>query len=405
MSELDNDQKLGAVQDKLGNIADELKLPVYLIVATASLFLIMLGVKTMAVIINPILLSVVITIAVLPLPQMFIQHGISSKWALVLTIVIVLGAIIILLAMVGGSIYALKLKIPDYANNIAERSQETSALFESAASIQESLANIDPASVSAIAGKAVGFVASALTQVFMTILIFIFMLSAAIAIPRDKGADKINEDSADDETIPFLGVVHKFTSDVTEYVNVTTVVNFLVGLGDMVMLMILGVDFAVLWGLLAWFLGYIPTIGFWLALIPPTILAWAEHGVTTGAIVFFGFVLINGSVQNFLQPKMMGDNLNISPLVVFISLFIWGWLLGAIGAILAVPMTLLIMTILEQFPPMKPFVRLARQTSGDEDDKQEAKRRIGKWIGKLKLTSNKKELKEAEDAAADADSV
>jgi hypothetical protein len=95
-------------------------------------------------------------------------------------------------------------------------------------------------------------------------------------------------------------------------------------------------------------------------------------------------VLINGSVQNFIQPKLMGDNLQISPLIVFLSLFVWGWLLGGVGAILAVPLTLLILTILDNFDTTRGLAKLARVSSSkgtleDEKDKQKAREQIGGW--------------------------
>ena len=122
------------------------------------------------------------------------------------------------------------------------------------------------------------------------------------------------------------------TEDVRKYMTVLTGVNFLVGLGDTIFLWFLGVDFAVLWGLLAWFMGYIPSIGFMIALIPPVLLAYAQYGLQTAVVVLIGYIVINGGVQNFYQPKVMGERLKISPVVVFVGLFIWGYLLGGIGA-------------------------------------------------------------------------
>ena len=113
-----------------------------------------------------------------------------------------------------------------------------------------------------------------------------------------------------------------------------------VGAGDAIFLAILGVDFPVLWGLLAWFLGYIPSVGFWLALIPPFLLAFAEFGPGTALLVLIGYVLINGSVQNLIQPKLMGDSVDLSPLSITASLFIWTWVIGPMGALLAVPLTM-----------------------------------------------------------------
>jgi predicted PurR-regulated permease PerM len=82
-------------------------------------------------------------------------------------------------------------------------------------------------------------------------------------------------------------------------------------------------------------------------MIPPVLVAWQLQGPQTAVLVFLGYVLINGSVQNVVQPRLMGQGLSISPVVVLISLFVWGWLLGGVGAILAVPLTLLIIAILE----------------------------------------------------------
>jgi len=356
-------------------MTEQAKLPVYLVVSLASIFIIMLGIKTTATIINPILLAVIITIAVLPLAQKLMRRGMSGKKALVITILVVLGVILALVIMVGGSIYALRLKMPSYAANIASRSQDLSAMLQRAGVISEGISGLDSRGISEQASKAIGVVANTLVQLFMTMLIFVFMLSAAITMPAQWDMDG---------DVPLVDGIRSFTADVSRYITVTTVINFLVGLGDAIFLMILGVDFAILWGVLAWFLGYIPTVGFWLALIPPTMLAWAEHGATTAFIVFIGFVLINGSVQNFIQPKMMGDNLNISPVIVFLSLFVWGWLLGMMGAILAVPMTLLILVILEQFEVTRGYVRLIRPGAGDEEETLKARAEIGSMWGRFK---------------------
>jgi AI-2 transport protein TqsA len=127
-----------------------------------------------------------------------------------------------------------------------------------------------------------------------------------------------------------------------------------------------------LWGILAWFMGYIPSIGFIIALIPPLIIAWAQNGWTTALIVLVGYILINGSIQNFVQPKIMGQGLRISPVVVFVSLFVWAYLLGGIGAILAVPMTLLVLTILENFESTRTLTVLMRYTGEKEEGERRA---------------------------------
>jgi predicted PurR-regulated permease PerM len=187
--------------------------------------------------------------------------------------------------------------------------------------------------------------------------------------------------------MPVVGRVTALTEDVRKYMTVLTGVNFLVGLGDTVFLLFLGVDYALLWGLLAWFMGYIPSIGFIIALIPPVLMAYAQYGLPTALVVLVGYVLINGGVQNFYQPKVMGDRLRISPVIVFIGLFVWGYLLGGIGAILAVPMTLLVLIIMENFEGTRPLAILMRYTGEEKkEERQEAAKDIRGLWGKVKDT-------------------
>ena len=179
--------------------------------------------------------------------------------------------------------------------------------------------------------------------------------------------------------------VADLTEDVRKYVSVLTLINMLVGIGDAILLVILEVPYALLWGLLAWFMGYIPSIGFWIALIPPVLLSYALYGLQTALIVFIAYVVINGGVQNFYQPKLMGQRLRISPVVVFISLLVWGYLLGGIGAILAVPMTLLVLIIMENFEGTRTVAILMRYTGEEkkEERKEAVKHVQGLW-GKVK---------------------
>jgi predicted PurR-regulated permease PerM len=369
--------------------------PINLVVVAACLFIIMFGIKGTAVIINPILLAVIITIAVLPLPTRLRQRGMSGRLALLLTILVVVGVMLTVILLFVSGLYRLSLQIPSYADDIAARSAEFAAWFEDTTSTTTTTTSLDSQQVSGLMTALVGALANIVVQVFMTLLIFIFMISAAISRKPQAEAGLATAE-------PMVNRVNNFTSDVRQYLTVTTIINMLVGLGDAIFLLIMGVDFAILWGLLAWLLGYIPTIGFWLALIPPTILAWAEHGAPTAFIVFLGFVLINGSVQNFVQPKMMGDNLHISPVIVFLSLFIWGWLLGGIGAILAVPLTLLILELLESSEVTRGMVMLVRPSAApaseaDEAEKQKAKQMVGSWWERSKSLINVKAFQSDEE--------
>jgi predicted PurR-regulated permease PerM len=132
-------------------------------------------------------------------------------------------------------------------------------------------------------------------------------------------------------------------------------------------------------------MGYIPSIGFIIALIPPVLMAYAQYGLGTALLVLAGYVVINGGVQNFIQPKLMGQGLRINPLVVFVGLFIWGFLLGGIGAILAVPLTVLVLTLMENFEGTRMTAVLLRYT-GDhkKEERQLAMERAKGWLAEAR---------------------
>jgi AI-2 transport protein TqsA len=220
----------------------------------------------------------------------------------------------------------------------------------------------------------VSVVLSLLVQFGMALFIFFFMISAAISLPSAV-RQNLDPDS------PIIGRVSILTRDVRQYMSILTGINFLVGLGNTVFLMFLGVDYALLWGLLAWFMGYIPSIGFIIALVPPFIMAYAQYGLHTALWVLVGYIVINGGVQNFIQPKIMGQGLKINPLVVFVGLFVWGYLLGGIGAILSVPLTLLVLTVMENFEATRMIAVLLRYTGGEkkEEHKEAVKQVQGLW--------------------------
>lgn len=128
--------------------------------------------------------------------------------------------------------------------------------------------------------------------------------------------------------------------------KVSALLGAVVAIVDTVLLLILGVPNALLWGLLSFFFSFIPYIGFVLALVPPALLGLLTSGWTTALIVIVGYVVINTASDNFVKPKVMGTSTNLSPLAVFLSLIVFGWALGPLGGLLAVPMLLIVKVLL-----------------------------------------------------------
>jgi predicted PurR-regulated permease PerM len=107
-----------------------------------------------------------------------------------------------------------------------------------------------------------------------------------------------------------------------------------------VLLLILGVDFPLLWGVLTFLLSFIPTVGIWLAMIPPALLALLEFGLAKALPVVACFLLIDAVIENVIKPKFLGESLGIAPVVIILSLIFWAAVLGPVGAFLAVPLTM-----------------------------------------------------------------
>jgi predicted PurR-regulated permease PerM len=134
-----------------------------------------------------------------------------------------------------------------------------------------------------------------------------------------------------------------------DYLVIRTEVNLATGIGTAVIFSLLGVKYAIFWGFLAFLLGFIPNIGFWIAIIPPMLLAWFDLGPLQALLVLIGSALMDFFSEYILFPHFTAQGLELSTAVVFISLFFWGWILGGIGVLLAVPLTLCVQMVCELF--------------------------------------------------------
>ncbi len=353
----------------------------FFLVGLASVFIIIAGIRDLAFILNPILLSLVITVTVLPLPAWFSKRGIPGWLSLVLTFLIVLAMIGLVLLIIFLGMAQLSEVLPGLRAAAAGNSAD---LFESQAGefglqIDQLTTTVQSFITSqrmtSLATALFGTLFSTISQAFLVMLIFAFMLSSALALPSSSRLGLRTDH-------PLVQQASTLTEDVRRYITLTTALNFLIGLANTVLLLVLGIDLALLWGLMAGLLGYIPAVGFWIAMIPPLILAYVKGGLSMAAVVLIGYALINGTVENLVKPRMLGQQLKISPAVVVIALFVWGWLLGAVGAILSTPLTLLLLSVLEGFDSTR-WITILLRTAGIEDpgDKAEREAAVGRVRG------------------------
>lgn len=344
------------------------------LVALACVFIIIFGIQSSAYIINSVFLAAIIALAVFPLPRKLIQRGMNPKLAFILTLILILAVLVGLFMLVYTSLDSVAADLSAAEGGETTTQDSASDPTSLMTQIQE-FVNID--NLNQMLGSIVSATGQIVAQFFAVMMIFIFMLSALIVTPISNQMRGTLEG-------PTAARIKKLTEDVQQYISITTLINLLVGIGNAIFLLILDVPFAILWGLFSWFTGYIPAVGFWLAMIPPVLIAWVTMDLPTAAIVFAGYVVINGSVENFVKPRVMGQGLNLSPLVVFVSLFFWAWLLGAVGAILAVPLTMLILSVLDSFEATRWVVVLMRSSSSSEEhEKSEASGKLKDLWGRV----------------------
>jgi predicted PurR-regulated permease PerM len=151
-----------------------------------------------------------------------------------------------------------------------------------------------------------------------------------------------------------------------QYFVIRIKVNLFAAIGISVILFIpFGADFAILWGLLTFILGFIPYVGIMLATILPALMAWAKYGIEGALAVIVLFAIVNTIAESFIFPRQTSKGLQLSMYVVFVSLFFWGWILGPIGVFIAVPLTIVVVKYLENFDETRWLAFLMK--SGEDD--------------------------------------
>ena len=196
--------------------------------------------------------------------------------------------------------------------------------------------------VSSLAGPAralLSGIGGGLSLLLLIVTIVIFLAFEAGTMPERLAVIR--------ETHPHISEgLANFAARVRKYWIVTTVFGFIVAVLDMISLLIIGVPLYVTWGVLAFVTNYIPNIGFILGVLPPALIALLDGGVGSAVAVVIVYTVINVVVQTIIQPRFTGDAVGISATVAFASLIFWAYLLGTLGALLAIPATLFLKSVL-----------------------------------------------------------
>lgn len=326
-----------------------------------------------AKLLNALMLSIIIVLSASPLLH-WLKRKKAPDWAAyiltLLVIVLVFGVLVVMLVVAFDRLAA---SLPQYQLELQEAKDSLEATLEELSVVGLDIADavdlIKPAEQVDWVFGFLGGIVGVFSDIIVVALIVIFLLIDAFSVPQKVAAEVKAGHS-------YVKRLYDFGGDIRQYVYITTIVGLVTGVLDTILFIIMGVDFPVLWGILAFLLSYIPTIGFWLAAVPPTLLALLESGPVAALVVFLGIVIINGFAENVVKPRSMGSGLNLSPFVVIFSVMFWSAVLGPFGAILSIPMTLIIKELVleadEQNVWMARFLSAAEGDQPPEEANEEA---------------------------------
>ncbi|WP_448549927.1 AI-2E family transporter [Thalassotalea fusca] len=326
----------------------------------AALVVVLAGVKTAGNILVPFLLSAFIAIICNPIVAKATQHKIPKALAVTFVIAIFVTIALSLAGLVGKSLNELSQLLPVYRSQLATQFvwvTEKLAHFNITISTDLLVEHFNPAAAMGLATDMLSGLGNVMANMFLIIITVVFMLFEASSIPA-----KLH--LALDDPEMRMKQIDRFLSSVNHYLAIKTLVSIGTGLAVSAMLWAFGLDFYLLWGVLAFLLNYIPNIGSIIAAVPAMSLAVLQLGFAEAGFIGLGYLVINTVMGNVVEPRYLGRGLGLSTLVVFLSLIFWGWLLGTVGMLLSVPLTMIIKIALES---SKEGQWLAVLLSGDED--------------------------------------
>ena len=347
-----------------------LSLTLRVLLAIAALGLTLAFMRNAADMLNALILSWIIVLVASPLMRWLNSKRVPMVLSYTLTLIVILAVFVAFVLMIVVALNRLVEAIPTYAEAYEDLTASVQSTLVSlgidVADLQASINFLDPVQLVEFAANFLAGLVGTISGVVLIALLVIFLLLDAINAPAKLVAE-INRGNS------YLKRLFTTSNSLREYVYLTTLVGLVTGVIDTVWFILLGVDFPVLWGILAFLMSYIPSLGFWLAAIPPTVLALLESGPGVAALVFVGIVLINGFAENVIKPKYMGTGLNLSPFMIVYSVIFWAAILGPLGAILGVPMTVMFKELVLEADEQNHWIAALMSSSASEPQQDQAK--------------------------------
>jgi predicted PurR-regulated permease PerM len=290
----------------------------------------------------PFLMSAFIACICLPPMQWLIDRKVPASAAVFVVISGLLLLGLLLTAFAGASVSDFSQNLPNYQARLEEQVAQFFAwLLAHGIAVPDTTVRelLNLSAAMGMAGAFLSGVGNLLANTFFIVLTVIFIMFEAVALPH-KWAFL-------GEHAPSTDAIKRFMESVNRYLLIKTGVSFATGAAVTVWLTVLGVDYPILWGLIAMLFNFVPNIGSIIAAVPALLLALVQLGPDAVIYVGAGYVVINLLMGNVVEPRFMGRGVGLSTLVVFVSLVFWGWALGLVGMLLSVPLTMIVKIALE----------------------------------------------------------
>jgi len=338
--------------------------PAKILIYSTATILLTLGMQAIASILIPIFFSVFAFLIFAPLVHWLQRKGIPGTLSVGLVILFFVIAFVGSAILIAGSLVQLSQMVPSYetqfTNILNSISQNLPRIGVSLDSLLRNIATITLNVTTAILTGAL----NAGSTIAVILITTAFLLLDAVGAPK-----KVQRGVGDQPAL--LSQVTEFGKSLVDFIIIRTEINLLAGVGTAILLLIGRIEFAILWGFLTFICGYIPYLGFYIAALPPMLLALFKYGPLGALAVLAGITIINTVVENILFPSLAGKGLKLSPAIVFLSLFYWSYVLGTSGALIAVPLTMAAKLILESSRKTR-WMAILMEPSGDKNEEKES---------------------------------
>ncbi|MEM6161291.1 AI-2E family transporter [Erwinia sp. P6884] len=334
------------------------------VVMLGMLVIILAGIRAGAEIIVPFILAMFVAVILNPLVRLLQRAGLPRMLAVSLLAGAIVMAGALLLSTLVTMLNDFSRTLPQYRQVLLASLlafQQRAGQLGVSVSTEALITMVDPNATLNLASWLLTQLSGAVSGIFLLLMTVVFMLFE-VPLLTDKLQHLLRPPSAG------MAAIRRALDSVSRYLVLKTAISLFTGILVWLMLLLLEVRFALLWGVLAFALNYIPNIGSIIAAVPAIIQVLIFNGSGEGLLVATGYLLINLVIGNMLEPRLMGRGLGLSTLVVFLSLIFWGWLLGPVGMLLSVPLTIVAKIALEQSRDGAPLALLLSDSSGPQQN-------------------------------------